>query len=474
MLMVCLGISQAKREVMAHWNPKLISIANCQRGYFTSAQAIEAGYLPQQQHYHTQCGNWEKVGRALYRLHGYTDCMESEFIRWSLWTIGRNPLRTAVVSHDSALCHYGLSDETPASVHLTTPTEQRNYKSGDEACVFHRFDLRDHEYVREMGFKVTTPYRTLLDMKPDLILKRKWVEAVTRAENKGMLDEATAAGLLGRLHLAARGRSGAWGAKGEEMAAQQVGSAAGSGTRTADVFVQPVGGTYRQVSRKGVWGSRSAFTLVELLVVITIITILAALLLPSLRKVNDMAKQTYCLNNLRQLGVGASMYSDDHNGLIPHSSYNSPNSVFWKNALAPYVGMTRWPKNNNPLANISQGSIFNCPVWIVPISNTDHTGYGMNLYIPPMNGIASSGNIAHWPKLSLSPSPAKQMYLADSGDWHLTSWGGVMNLSLSSGYKFAHDRHNVGANILFCDLHTSWKSQKEIFSATKMLYTGTP
>jgi prepilin-type N-terminal cleavage/methylation domain-containing protein len=102
----------------------------------------------------------------------------------------------------------------------------------------------------------------------------------------------------------------------------------------------------------------NGFTLIELLVVIAIIAILAAILFPVFAKAREKARQTACLSNMKQIGMGLMMYRQDWDGAHPGvwfgpvsaSPWNRPsdNVQFykWMDAVFPYV------KNEG---------VFNCP-----------------------------------------------------------------------------------------------------------------
>jgi prepilin-type N-terminal cleavage/methylation domain-containing protein len=96
------------------------------------------------------------------------------------------------------------------------------------------------------------------------------------------------------------------------------------------------------------------FTLVELLVVIGIIGILAALLLTALNSAINRAKRTTCMNNLRQIALGVRMYSDDSNDRSPGKAAGVKSAFTgYKELMKNYVGL------NGPSS--ARDRLFACP-----------------------------------------------------------------------------------------------------------------
>jgi len=66
---------------------------------------------------------------------------------------------------------------------------------------------------------------------------------------------------------------------------------------------------------------RKGFTLIELLVVIAIIAILAAILFPVFAQAREKARQTGCLSNVKQIGLGVQMYLQDYDEYVPRNAF---------------------------------------------------------------------------------------------------------------------------------------------------------
>jgi DNA-binding LacI/PurR family transcriptional regulator len=176
---------------------KLKELADGQSGYFTAGQASDLGYAHSQQIFHSRKGNWQKIFRNLYRLPGCEDNSKSEFIKYSLLSIGRAKSPKAVISHESALYHYGLLDDVPDETVLTVPHSFRSKMPA--MCKIYKKSLDDKEVFSVGAFKVTSISRTLHDMsEASLMTKKELDKIVMKAFEKKLLgkDELESLGLL--------------------------------------------------------------------------------------------------------------------------------------------------------------------------------------------------------------------------------------------------------------------------------------
>jgi len=86
--------------------------------------------------------------------------------------------------------------------------------------------------------------------------------------------------------------------------------------------------------------SPTGFTLIELLVVIAIIAILAAILFPVFAQAREKARQASCISNLKQLGLGITMYAQDYDECLPYGyNYAADGKTWWwwQDSIRPYV-----------------------------------------------------------------------------------------------------------------------------------------
>ena len=111
-----------------------------------------------------------------------------------------------------------------------------------------------------------------------------------------------------------------------------------------------------QRREKGAPRVRSGFTIIELLGIMIISVILAALLLPATARARGESQSVVCRSNLRQLGTALRMYLDDSDGVYPYSSsFPAPNPEgisHWFDALALNIPNAKWGEG-----------VFKCPVY---------------------------------------------------------------------------------------------------------------
>lgn len=226
-----------------------------------------------------------------------------------------------------------------------------------------------------------------------------------------------------------------------------------------------------------------AFTLLELLVVIGIIAIVAALLLPAISSSKETAHQAACWMNLHQIGVGLQSFVSD-NRAYPTvvSPANSELPGLWISQLQ--MGGFGFD-GSKPVTNLVDKGVWRCPAapsfMFPPNTDAEFCSYAYNVY-----GVMSAGD--HASALGLHGSfissqtndgynsgfapvkesevvaPSEMMAIADSGI------GGVIFMRQDLNYLESRGRiskrHLGKLNVLFCDGHTESPTLKQLFVDT--------
>ena len=142
----------------------LMAVAQDQQGYFTTAQAIGAGYADNTHPYHVSAGNWERVWRGIYRMAHLPPPEDGEMMVWLLWTRGRDQKPLAAMSHQTALALFELGDYNPAKIHMIVPPGFRRNSRPPKTVVLHQAGLAPDEATRLRGLTVCRPLRALWDV----------------------------------------------------------------------------------------------------------------------------------------------------------------------------------------------------------------------------------------------------------------------------------------------------------------------
>jgi prepilin-type N-terminal cleavage/methylation domain-containing protein/prepilin-type processing-associated H-X9-DG protein len=108
-----------------------------------------------------------------------------------------------------------------------------------------------------------------------------------------------------------------------------------------------------------------AFTLIELLTVIAIIGILAAIVIPTVGSVRQTAQASVCLSNVRQIALAATIYSNENRGRLPDAGTGT--DPLWTRTLSNYINVPASQK----------ASIFVCPGTSIPVEESTNP-YGPN------------------------------------------------------------------------------------------------
>ena len=206
-----------------------------------------------------------------------------------------------------------------------------------------------------------------------------------------------------------------------------------------------------------------AFTLVEMLVVISIVAILSSLLLPVLKGARETAKSIQCMNNLKQWNLCCVNYVNDSNGFFPPwqlpiggGLYQYPlfigDAAIMKDYMLTKPGWIYYQADTSfYLANKAKANLLSCPAALIPKSFG--MDYGQNCFL----GAAAAQQAAYkcntaplnrsFFKIYRIPFPSRVMFWGDAWNFYLYT----PELSCDAGA--VRYPHKDSANLLYVDGH---------------------
>lgn len=177
---------------------EILEIAKVQKGYVATYQAPEVS--PQLFAHHESAGNLERVARGIYRVEMLPHAENEEFVIAYLWSRQRG-----VISHESALSIYQISDVLPKRTHVTLPWEDKPVRRAKPDWITVHFDeVGDDDRQWHDVIPITTPERTLIDMAADAVDPELFDRALTEAKKRGLVQPDFEARLIRELIMRRR------------------------------------------------------------------------------------------------------------------------------------------------------------------------------------------------------------------------------------------------------------------------------